>query len=339
MQDVTTLPFMRVMARYGAPDYFFTEYFRVHPQSRPETHIVESLAQIGPQFPIFAQIIGEDIPAIERTMAALQRYPIAGIDLNLGCPAPKVYKKNVGGGLLRDPARIDRLLGAMRAATSGRFTVKMRLGFESTEHFEELLEIIAGHPVDLVSVHGRTVKQMYRGEVDYALIARAKARLRCPVFANGNITSVAVGAAVRRRAGVDGLMIGRSAIRNPWIFRQWREWQGGETVFQPRLRDVRAYVDDLWQAFAKPEVPDRLQANFMKKFLNFVGQGVDPAGAFLKTMRRARDRDDLLSICDHWMLADGRADQLFADEPYAGVVARPNHEGPGHDTPLAPCRL
>ena len=97
MQDVTDLAFMRVIAHYGAPDYFFTEFFRVHAQSRLEKHIVRSLAENTTGRPVFAQLIGEDIHHLNRTIADLLTLPVAGIDLNLGCPAPKVYKKNVGG--------------------------------------------------------------------------------------------------------------------------------------------------------------------------------------------------------------------------------------------------
>lgn len=329
MQDVTTLPFMRLMLRYGAPDYFFTEYFRAHPQSTPERHILNALREIGPKHPIFAQIIGEDIAAVTRTMRALLDYPIAGIDLNMGCPAPKIYKKNVGGGLLRDPAKVDQLLGAMRSTTSGRFTVKMRIGFADTSLFFELIDVIAGHAVDLVSIHGRTVKQMYRGEVDYTYIAEAKKRLSCPVFANGNITSAEKALAVQRISGVDGLMIGRSSIRNPWIFMQIRSLANGDPLFRPSLNDVRSYIDALWKAFENPAVPDLLQTNFIKKFLNFIGQGVDTGGEFLKAMRRVRSSSELFATCDHWLIEDGRGEQLFATEPYEGVVARPNQEGDG----------
>lgn len=329
MQDVTTLPFMRVIAELGAPDFFFTEYFRVYANSIPERHILRSLEGIGSDHSIFAQIIGEDIPSIEKTMRILETYPIAGIDLNLGCPAPKVYKKKVGGGLLRDPARIDRVVGAMRAATTGRFTVKMRIGFDSADEFPALLDILTGHDIDLLSIHGRTVKQKYRGAVDYDRIAEAKRRMPCPILANGNVSSARKALELIETAGVDGLMIGRSAIRNPWIFRQIRESLQGHVVFKPRLYDVRGYVDRLWNAFHTPSIPDRLQANFIKKFLNFVGEGVDPDGIFLKEMRRATNNRELFSICDRWMIEDGRDEYIFSDEPYDGVVARPNHEGPG----------
>ena len=101
MQDVTDLAFMRVMARYGGPDVFWTEYFRVHGDSRPEKWILKSITENSTGRPVVAQLIGNDIPALVRTAKLLQKFPVAAIDLNLGCPAPIVYRKCAGGGLLR----------------------------------------------------------------------------------------------------------------------------------------------------------------------------------------------------------------------------------------------
>src|SRR5882757_4490480 len=224
MQDVTDLAFMRVIAHYGAPDYFFTEFLRVHAQSRPEKHILRSIDENTTGRPVFAQLIGEDITHLARTVADLLAHPIAGIDLNLGCPAPKVYKKNVGGGLLREPEKIAEILGALRSAVPGIFTVKMRIGFEDTRHFDRILDLINEHHVDLLSVHGRTVKEMYRSDVHYDAIAHAVARVRCPVLANGNITSATKAASIVAQTRAAGVMLGRHAIRNPWIFRQCREY-------------------------------------------------------------------------------------------------------------------
>lgn len=322
MQDVTDLAFMRLLAKYGLPDYFFTEYFRVHEHSTPEAHILASIEHHGTGRPVFAQLIGEDLFHLRRTAELLQAKPIAGIDLNMGCPAPKVYRKQVGGGLLRDPAKVEEIFATLRHCCMGRFTVKMRIGFEDDVHFERILELVNRYEVDNLSIHGRTVRQMYRGEVDYERIRLACQRVQCPVFANGNVTSASKALQVHAYTGCHGVMIGRSAIRNPWIFRQVREASLGIPVFQPGLRDVRRYVDDLWEAMAKPDLPDSNRLNRMKKFLNFVGQSVDPEGAFLHDMRRCRDPETFFSCCDAFL----ERDEPFPDEPYAGVVARPNHE-------------
>jgi tRNA-dihydrouridine synthase B len=330
MQDVTDLAFMRVIAHYGAPDYFFTEFFRVHSQSRPEKHILRSIDENTTGRPVFAQLIGENLTDLARTVEELVQHPVAGIDLNLGCPAPKVYKKNVGGGLLRDPDKIDQILGCLRALLDrrapGLLTVKMRIGFDDTAHFDRVLDLINAHRVDLLSVHGRTVKEMYRSEVHYDFIARAVARVHCPVLANGNLTSVAKAASVLDGTHAAGVMIGRHAIRNPWIFRQCREHFSGQPVMRVTLADVRDYIDRLYRATQLPEVPELAHIAKMKKYLNFVGQSVDPAGAFLHAMRRAETEANLFSVCDEHLLADPIRE--FSPEPYPGVIARPNCETP-----------
>jgi tRNA-dihydrouridine synthase len=329
MQDVTDLAFMRVIAAYGPPDYFFTEFFRVHAQSRPERHILRSIDENDTGRPVFAQLIGEDIAHLVRTAAELARHPIAGIDLNLGCPAPKVYRKNVGGGLLREPDRIASILAALRDAVPGLLTVKMRIGFEDDFNFDRILGIVNASGVDLLTVHGRTVRQMYRSDVRYDRIAHAVARARCPVLANGNVTSASRAAEIVRDSGANGVMIGRHAIRNPWIFRQCRERFAGRAQGRVSLSDVREYVDRLYRSTRVPGLPERAHVNKMKKYLNFVGQGVDRNGDFLRDMRRAETESGLFEVCDRHLLA--RPDGEFAPEPYPGVIARPNCEAPAGD--------
>ena len=189
MQDVTTLQFMRVIARYGGPDIYWTEYFRVHGDSQPEKWILDSITKNPTGKPVVAQLIGNDIPALVRNAKLLQQYPVAAIDLNLGCPAPIVYRKCAGGGLLREPQKLDAILGALRDVVTIPFTVKTRIGFESPEEFDALLKLFAKHPIDLLTVHARTVKQMYRPGVRYDLIALAARELPCAIFANGNVHS------------------------------------------------------------------------------------------------------------------------------------------------------
>jgi tRNA-dihydrouridine synthase len=297
MQDVTDLAFMGVIAHYGAPDYFFTEFFRVHAQSRLEKHILRAIDENTTGRPVFAQMIGEDLQHLARSAIELLAHPVAGVDLNMGCPAPKVYKKNVGGGLLRDPAKIDEILGVLRQAIPGRFTVKMRIGFEDTTHFERILDLINKHDVDLLSV-----------------------------LANGNITSSTTAVRVLGQTRAAGVMIGRHAIRNPWIFRQCREAFANQPVTAITLGDVREYVERLYRATQVVGLDERIHVNKMKKYLNFVGQSVDGTGEFLHDMRRTESEAQLFAVCDQHLLREPK--KLFSHEPYPGVIARPNCETP-----------
>src|SRR6185369_4990753 len=167
MQDVTDGAFWHLMHRYGGADVYWTEYFRVHAVSRLEKWIVESVEQNATGRPVVAQMIGNDVPSLVRTAQELQQLPVAAIDLNLGCPAPIVYKKCAGGGLLREPQRVDSILGALRDAVRVTFTVKTRVGFDSPTEFDQLLPLFRKHAIDLLTVHARTVAQMYRLPVHY----------------------------------------------------------------------------------------------------------------------------------------------------------------------------
>src|SRR5580698_8442818 len=142
MQDVTDLAFWRVVAPFGGADGYWTEYFRVYQDSRLDHWILDSILQNPTGRPVVAQMIGNDFPSLVRIARELQQHPIAAVDLNLGCPAPVVYRKCAGGGLLRDPAKIDAILGALRDAVSIPFTVKTRIGFDTPEVFEPLLNLI-----------------------------------------------------------------------------------------------------------------------------------------------------------------------------------------------------
>ena len=297
MQDVTDLPFWKLMTRYGGADVYFTEYFRVHADSRLEKWILDSVVKNPTGRPVVAQMIGNDIPALVRTARELQEHPVAAIDLNLGCPAPVVYRKCAGGGLLRDPQRVDAILGALREAVRVKFTVKTRIGFNDPAVFDELLPIFAKHSLDLLTVHGRTVAEMYRSEVHYDYIARAVAAVPCPVLANGNIHSAQKADMVLKLTGARGLMIGRAAIRNPWLFEQIRQHRGGVPIFQPRGRDVLAYVRALYEAVCEPDVPEVSQVQKMKKYLNFLALGVEPGGKFLHDIRRVSTRADFFGVC------------------------------------------
>lgn len=305
MQDVTDLPFMRVISGYGNADVYFTEYFRVLPDSRLDPQILASITQNPTGRPVVAQMIGNDIAALVRTARELQQHPVAAIDLNLGCPVPIVYRKCAGGGLLRDPERIDQILGALRAAIAIPFTVKTRIGFDDASLFEEeLLPIFARHSLDLLTVHARTVKEMYRSAPRYDFIARAAEVMACPVLANGNIYSAAKAGEVLAQTGARGLMIGRGVIRNPWLFRQIRERQRREPIFCPRGRDVLDYVHALFDAVSTRGIRESAQVNNMKKYMNFIGLGVEPTGAFLHRIRRATTQAEFFAICAEYLEHD-----------------------------------
>ncbi|WP_334878674.1 tRNA-dihydrouridine synthase family protein [Nostoc sp.] len=318
MQDVTNLWFMKLIAHYGSPDYFFTEYFRVNDTSRLNRSILAAITENDTGRPVFAQMIGESIPHLVRTAKELCNYNIAGVDLNMGCPAPRIYRKNVGGGLLLYPEKVDRILGELRSAVNDRpLTVKMRVGFENTDNFYEILDIINRHSIDLLSLHGRTVKDMYHGVVKYDLIASAVKRVDCPVLANGNIHSATTALKVLSETGAAGVMVGRWAIGNPWLFNQIRQAIRGEPIAPVPLVEVRNYIDRLSQTPYSATMPVRSRVGYLKMFLNYIALNVDAEGHFLRLMRQMQTEVEILNLCDRFLLGD--LTKTLALAPYSGV--------------------
>jgi tRNA-dihydrouridine synthase len=297
MQDITDLPFWHLMSKYGGADLYFTEFFRVTPHYVPEKNILRSILENPTGRPAVAQIIGNDLEAMARTARALEKHPVAAIDLNLGCPAPVVYRKCAGGGLLRDLPRVDALLAVLRDAVEGAFTVKTRIGFESPGEFDALLEVFSKHRLDLLTVHGRTVAEKYGPHVHLDRIAQAVRSLPFPVQANGNVISAASAVETLQQTGAAGLMIGRGAIRNPWIFSQIRDRLAGREVSLPTGRQVLDYISELYEAVCSPGVPEKAQVQKMKKYMNFLGEGLETSEAFLHDIRRCLTRDEFFAIC------------------------------------------
>jgi len=295
MQEVTDGAFWTLVHKYGGADVYWTEYLRVHATSTPEKWIVDAITTNTTGRPVIAQMIGNDVPSLVRTARFLQQLPIAGIDLNLGCPAPIVYRKCAGGGLLREPARIDAILGALRDAVQIKFTVKTRLGFAAVDEFDQLLEIFARHSLDALTVHARTVAQLYRLPVHYDRIRQAVERMPCPVIANGHVYSAGQAQALLAETRAHGLMIGRGAIRSPWLFNQVRPQLRGEPVTLPSGREVNDYIRALWDSQAGIDRPEHKQCERMKKFLNYLGEGVP--GTFLHQIRRSQTADEFHGIC------------------------------------------
>lgn len=299
MQEVTDGAFWTLIHKYGGADVYWTEYFRVHSTSTPEKRILDSITRNTTGRPVVAQMIGNDITELVRTAKVLQQYPVAAIDLNLGCPAPIVYRKCAGGGLLREPERIDAILGALRDAVQIKFTVKTRLGFASADEFDRLLSMFAKHSLDALTVHARTVAQLYRLPVHYDRIRQAVDTMPCPVIANGHVYSAAQAEDLLRLTGARGLMIGRGVIRSPWLFNQIRQQLRGEVPAPPTGRDVAEYIRALWDSQPCLDKPEKVRCERMKKFLNYLGEGVP--GSFLHQIRRTQTAEDFHRICREFL--------------------------------------
>ena len=300
MQDVSTLPLWQVMHRRGGPDIYVTEYFRVHPDSHPSREILRSITDSHTGKPVIAQMIGNNPAELARTAIEIQdQADCAGIDMNLGCPAPQVCGKRAGGALLRDLPLIREIAETLRPVVQGKLTMKTRVGFENENEFDELLELFANLPIDGLAIHGRTVRERYRSDVHTEEIKRAVESLPYPVTANGSMVCVQSALSMKEKTGASGLMIGRGAIRNPWIFRQIRASLEGHSPFLPTLIDLKVYITELYETVADTaqKYNDRGHVQRMKKFMNYIASGIS-GGEFTHDIRRVSTPEEFWQVCD-----------------------------------------
>jgi tRNA-dihydrouridine synthase len=199
-------------------------------------------------------------------------------------------------------------------------TVKTRVGFADADGFEDILQIYASCGIDALTVHGRTVREMYRSAVHFELIAKAARVMPCPVIANGNIISARIAADIQRQTGAAGLMIGRGCIRNPWIFTQIRElYADGAVRTRPTLRNLREYIDVLWHETKPAGFTEKLQVAKMKKYLNFIAQHIDADNAFVHQIRRADSEQSFFQTCDKFLNNDAFFDSETPDKALANA--------------------
>lgn len=240
MEDVSDPPF-RALCKAQGCDMMYTEFISVEGLIRDATKSVQKLDIYPEERPIGIQIFGAEIDSMMRAAEIVEDAQPEVLDINYGCPVKKVVCKMAGAGILQDLDRMVKLTDAVVKATNLPVTVKTRLGWDDeTKFIEEVAERLQDVGIKALSIHGRTRKQMYKGEADWSLIGKIKEnpRVKIPIFGNGDIDSPQKAKLYRERYGVDGIMIGRAAIGYPWIFREIKHYfETGEIMAPPTVEE------------------------------------------------------------------------------------------------------
>ncbi len=240
MEDVSDPPFRALCKQQGC-DLMYTEFISVEGLIRDAAKSIQKLDIYDQERPIGIQIFGAELDSMVRAAEIVEAARPEILDINYGCPVMKVTCKGAGAGILQDIPKMVKLTEAIVKRTRLPVTVKTRLGWdENTLYVEEVAERLQDVGVQAMSIHGRTRKQMYKGEADWTLIGKIKdnPRIRIPIFGNGDIDSPQKAVACRERYGVDGVMIGRASIGYPWIFREVKHYlKTGEILPPPTVQE------------------------------------------------------------------------------------------------------
>ena len=240
MEDVSDPPFRALCKEQGC-DMMFTEFISVEGLIRDADKSIQKLDIYDYERPIGIQIFGAELDSMMRAAEIVEEAKPEVLDINYGCPVKKVVCKMAGAGCLQDIDRMVELTEAVVKSTKLPVTVKTRLGWdENTKYIEEVAERLQDVGIKALSIHGRTRKQMYKGEADWTLIGKIKnnPRIHIPVFGNGDIDSPQKAKEYKERFDVDGIMIGRASIGYPWIFREIKHYLGtGEILPPPTIRE------------------------------------------------------------------------------------------------------
>ena len=238
MEDVSDPPF-RALCKENGADIVYTEFISSEGLIRDAAKSIKKLDIYKNERPVGIQIFGSNLESMLKSIEIVENTNPDIIDINYGCPVKKVVCKGAGAGILKDIPLMVKLTKEMVKKTKLPVTVKTRLGWdESSVKIVEVAERLQDVGIAAISIHGRTRSQMYKGKADWTLISDVKnnPRMKIPVFGNGDVDSPEAALKMKNKFGLDGAMIGRASIGNPWIFNQIKHYfKFGEKLEEPRI--------------------------------------------------------------------------------------------------------
>jgi len=294
MAGVTDYTFRRLIKRRGGVGLVVSEFISVEGLSRGNPKSKRQMRFDEEERPYAVQIFGGQP---ERMVIGAEMAEEVGadiLDVNCGCPAPKVVKNGGGSGLLKDPQRLETILKEIKKAITIPLTLKVRTGFsESTINVVDIAKMAEQCGVEHIQVHGRTRDQGYKGLANWELIRQVKEAVSIPVSGNGDVTTIEYGLKKWRDAGTDGILIGRGAMQNPWIFRQFADALAGREPYVPDVEEKKSVLLEFF-GMCRGEMPELVALGKMKQLAGQFTKGLVGGAQFRQTLYHSHSADEIL---------------------------------------------
>ncbi len=311
MAGVTDRDFRLIIRRIGGVGVVTMEFISSKAIVGGYPKTLELMEFSQEERPLSIQIYGSDVDTMVEAARVVERLGPDVCDINMGCPANKVLKGCAGAALMGDLKLAEKMISSVRKAISIPLTVKFRLGLNDKErNYLELGRICEDNGAAAVAMHARTAKQMFRGEAEWPEIARLKEALSIPVFGNGDVREPEDALRMMKETGCDGVMIGRGATKNPWLFKQIAARMEGSTVAEPTVRDRRDLILSHFRRVAEREA-SRFALHKLRKFTGWYTHGLPHGRKLRQRINELPDVESFLAAVEEFF------DEIQAEEAAA----------------------